>query len=113
MRALQYHARARKRRRQHSLRGRNVFSEQLDSRVNPRAKSETQGSKQESCVKLTKVPLCASIGQTELKPMKRLALVNRFTLKPSLPSIALSVESSAWTGNFWSPRLHDSPPSLA
>ena len=32
---------------------------------------------------LTKFPLCVSIGQTEPKPLKRLALVNRFTLRPS------------------------------
>jgi hypothetical protein len=43
---------------------------------------------------LTKFPLCVSIGQTELKPLKRLALVNRFTLKPLQRSAITVMRSS-------------------
>lgn len=55
---------------------------------------------------------CDTIALIEAKPLKHLALSNRFTFGPS-SSAALSVECSARIGNFRSPRLRNTPSGLA
>jgi hypothetical protein len=49
----------------------------------------------------------AIVSMTEGEPLLARSLLRHIS------SIALSMESNARTGNFWSPRLRDSPPSLA